>query len=211
MVEKELDSMGLPFMAKATGPPWLPGPVAEARKWAYWAQWFFALFALVYFIVGVLSLVFLNPFGFYTIVTAVVYVLILYLMRTSFFGALDQGKFREAHDKLFIFMILGIIFGLIPGILLLLAYLKMQPVFQPNYQPYPAGQYQPGQAPPPQAQYQAPPPQAPLEPQPPAQPSPPAAAAQPQEPHKTDMVKCKKCGVQYPAFMRTCPNCNEPR
>ncbi|MFP4170528.1 MAG: hypothetical protein ACLFUV_05870, partial [Methanomassiliicoccales archaeon] len=28
---------------------------------------------------------------------------------------------------------------------------------------------------------------------------------------KHEMVKCKNCGVQYPAFMRTCPNCGEPR
>ena len=26
-----------------------------------------------------------------------------------------------------------------------------------------------------------------------------------------ERVRCKKCGVQYPSFMRTCPNCNEPR
>jgi hypothetical protein len=209
MVENELDSMNLPFLAKANGPPWLPGPVAEARKLAYWAQWFFVLFALVYFIAGVVSLIFFNPFAFYAIATAIVYVLLLYLMRSSFFGAVDQGNFREAHDKLLIFMILGIIFGLIPGILLLLAYLKMQPVFQPNYQPYPEGQYQTGPASP-QQQYQAPPSQAPPAQQPPTQQAPPAAPAQP-EPQKTDMVKCKKCGVQYPAFMRTCPNCNEPR
>jgi uncharacterized OB-fold protein len=25
------------------------------------------------------------------------------------------------------------------------------------------------------------------------------------------MIKCNKCGVQYPAFMHACPNCNEPK
>lgn len=210
MVENELDSMNLPFIAKAAGPPWLPGPVAEARKLTYWAQWVMVVLGLAFFISGIVALVFHNPaYGIYGIATAVVYALLLFLMKSSFFGAVDQGRFREAHDKLLIFMILGIIFMLVPGLIMLIAYIRMNEVFAPNYQPYPAGQYQAG-APPPQQQpqYQAPPPQqAPAAPQPPAQE---AAAAQPEQ-RKADMVKCKKCGVQYPAFMRTCPNCNEPR
>jgi hypothetical protein len=96
--------------------------------------------------------------------------------------------------------------------MLLIAYLRIKDVFQPNYQPYPSGQYQVGQAQAPPQQYQAPPQQGPPAPAPPqpveAQPMP--HATQP-EPHKAEMVKCKKCSVQYPAFMRTCPNCNEPR
>ena len=37
----------------------------------------------------------------------------------------------------------------------------------------------------------------------------PAATTTPR--HHTDMVKCKKCGASYPAFMHACPNCNEPK
>jgi uncharacterized OB-fold protein len=28
---------------------------------------------------------------------------------------------------------------------------------------------------------------------------------------RAEMIKCKNCGVQYPAFMRNCPNCGAPR
>jgi hypothetical protein len=211
-MEQELDSMNLPFLAKSVAPPWLPAPVAEARRIAYWAQWLMLLIGVAFLISGVIQLV-LSIFvsGGYILACGIVNLLLVYLMKSTFFDAVDLGKFREASDKLVIWMILALLFGVIGGVMLLIAYLRIKDVFQPNYQPYPSGQYQVGQAQAPPQQYTAPQP-APVAPVPPqpseAQPMP--HATQP-EPHKAEMVKCKKCAVQYPAFMRTCPNCNEPR
>ena len=212
-MEQQLDSMNLSFLAKSTAPPWLPAPVAEARKIAWWAQWLMMLIGLAFVISGVVQIVFSGfVFGGYTLAAGIINFLLVFLMKTTFFDAVDLGKFKDATDKLLIWMILGLVFGVIGGLMLLIAYLRIKDVFQPNYQPYPSGQYQVGQAQAPPQQYQAPPQQGPPAPAPPppveAQPMP--HQTQP-EPHKAEMVKCKKCGVQYPAFMRTCPNCNEPR
>ncbi len=213
-MEQQLDSMNLSFLAKSVAPPWLPAPVAEARKIAWWAQWLMLLIGLAFVISGVVQIVFNGlVFGSYSLAAGIINFLLVFLMKTTFFDAVDLGKFREATDKLLIWMILGLIFGVIGGLMLLIAYLRIRDVFQPNYQPYPSGQYQVGQAQAPPQQYQAPPQQG--APAPPAPPQPSEAQPMPHEtqpePHKAEMVKCKKCGVQYPAFMRTCPNCNEPR
>jgi hypothetical protein len=210
-MEQELDSMNLPFLAKGVAPPWLPAPVAEARRIAYWAQWLMLLIGAAFLISGVIQLV-LSIFvsGGYILACGIVNLLLVYLMKSTFFDAVDLGKFREASDKLVIWMVIGLIFGVIGGVMLLIAYLRIKDVFQPNYQPYPSGQYQVGQAQAPPQQYTAPQ-AAPVAPVPqPIEAQPMPHATQP-EPHKAEMVKCKKCGVQYPAFMRTCPNCNEPR
>jgi hypothetical protein len=211
-MEHELDSMNLSFTAKSTAPPWLPAPVAEARKLAWWAQWLMLLIGLAFVISGVVQIVFSGfVFGGYTLAAGIINFLLVFLMKTTFFDAVDLGKFKEATDKLLIWMILGLVFGVIGGLMLLIAYLRIKDVFQPNYQPYPSGQYQVGQAQAPPQQFQAPPQQGPPAPAPaPVEAQPMPHATQP-EPHKAEMVKCKKCGVQYPAFMRTCPNCNEPR
>ncbi|MCX6652746.1 MAG: hypothetical protein NT137_05270 [Methanomassiliicoccales archaeon] len=191
----------------------MPASAAEARKLAYWAQWICLLFGIIWLVYGIIDLILWSRFGlglgWYGIVGAAVNIVTVFMLKKTVFDAIDQGRFREANDKMLIWAILTIIFGLLGGIFLLLAYLKMNEVFQPNYQPYPAGQYQAapqGQPQPPQPASQ-PAPQAPQPaPVPPPQPQQPAS----QQKH-AEMVKCKKCGVQYPAFMRTCPNCNEPR
>ncbi|HSV42370.1 MAG TPA: hypothetical protein VLH13_03045, partial [Methanomassiliicoccales archaeon] len=85
---------------------------------------------------------------------------------------------------------------------------KLQEVFQTPYQQY---QAQPGQAQGPQQHYQQAPPQYQQPPQQYQQAPPPAAPVEERKPQKVDMVKCKNCGVQYPAFMHHCPNCNTPR
>ncbi len=210
-MEQELDSMNLSFLAKSVAPPWLPAPVAEARKIAWWAQWLMLLIGLAFVIGGIVNMILSGfIFGSYSLAAGIINLLLVFVMKTTFFDAVDLGKFKDAADKLLIWTILGLIFGVLGGIMLLIAYLRIRNVFQPNYQPYPTGQYQVGQAQAPPQQYQAPP-------QPAAQPAPAPPApveaqpAPPHEAHKAEMVKCKKCGVQYPAFMRTCPNCNEPR
>ncbi len=49
---------------------------------------------------------------------------------------IDQRKYKEAKDKTLIWMVIGFIFGgLIPGILLLLAYIKYDEVIRLSQQP----------------------------------------------------------------------------
>lgn len=213
-----------PFLAASTGPPWLPASVAEARKIAYWGQLIYFLFFFITLVFGVITLIFGSwSYGFYLLASAIVNIIIVFLLKSTVFDAIDQGRFNEASDRLLIWGILGIFFGILPGIFLIIAFLKIQEVFQPQYQPYPP--QQPGQQPQYQAQYQQPPQPAPQYQQPPApsqyEPARPQTPAQPQstpnaesrqaKKPKHEMVKCGNCGVQYPAFMRTCPNCGEPR
>jgi predicted PurR-regulated permease PerM len=150
----------------------------------------------------------------YFIISAVVLAFLFYMMVKTVFEPLDQGKFREASDKLLIWGILGLIFLVIPGIFLLLAYVRLQEVFQPQYQQYPTQYYQQPQQYPQKApaagQHQAPPQQAPQQHQAPV-PAPVAPAPEAPQQQRSEMIKCKNCGVQYPAFMRNCPNCGAPR
>jgi hypothetical protein len=199
----------LPFLASEQGPPWLPAAAAESRKLVYWAQLGLLVIGVIGILYGIVNLAwwgFHGLWGFYYIIGGVVDLLLVFMLNESFFKPLDAGRFKEASDKLLIWLILGLVFLILGGLILLFAYMKLQEVFQPQYQPYPTGQYQgaPPQQPP--AGQAAPPPQAP-----PAQPAPPAPQPTSEEHKKAEMVKCKKCGVMYPAFMRTCPNCNEPR
>jgi hypothetical protein len=193
----------LPFMPKPMGPPWLPASVAEARKWAYWS----VLIAFLILIVEVIVVIFLALFYigmiFFIIGPVVITIVILFLIKMTVFDPLDQGKFKDANIFMLIWGILGL-FSLF-GILMLIGFLKLQDVFSPQYQQYQAQPGQVGQVPPQQSQYQAPPQQpapAPVAPQ--EQPAPHAQ-------NKVEMVKCTKCGVQYPAFMHHCPNCNQQR
>jgi hypothetical protein len=214
----------IPFIASSNGPPWLPAAAAEARKFAYWGQIVALIFFVLMLLWGFVTLITLSVFGLeifwgvFYIVIAIVDILILWLLKTTVFDAIDQGRFKEASDRLIIWGILGIILGgVIVGLLLLLAWIKLQEVFQVPYQQYqPQPYYQaPPQQPPQQyqqpQQYQAPPQYQQQAPPPQYQQAPPAPVPPAQETHKADMVKCKNCGVQYPAFMRNCPNCGAPR
>jgi hypothetical protein len=119
--------------------------------------------------------------------------------------------------------IIGLFAGLIPGILIILGYVRMQEVFQPQYQQYrpqsatvapPQQGQQPQGAP--QQSYQ-PPAHQPVQQQDQMQTlraglkDDQAQAEQKKKDQKTEMIKCSKCGVQYPSFMHACPNCNEPK
>jgi hypothetical protein len=204
---EQLDKLNLSFMAKEPGPAWLPASASEARRLAYWGQWVALFWGVLLLIEGIIDLFMWTGFHFgtawYTLIAAVINLVAVFVLKGMFFDNLDAGRFKEGRDNLLIWAVLTLVFGILAGIFLLLAYLKLNEVFQPNYQPYPAGQYQ--VAPQQQPQQQPAPASAP-------QPAPPAPTPEPtQQPKHTEMVKCKKCGVQYPAFMRTCPNCNEPR
>lgn len=214
----------IPYMANPVGPPWLPASVAEARKLAYWAQLIAGVLAALFFIVGIVNLLVWDRFlGMFYIVDAIIAVAFAVLLKGMLFDILDQGKFKEASERMLILGIVGLFAAAIPGILLILGYVRMQEVFQPQYQ-----QYHPQNAtvaPPPQGQQQqAPAPQ--YQQQTYQQPAPQqdqmqtlregikedqAQAEQKKKDQKTEMIKCSKCGVQFPSFMHACPNCNEPK
>ena len=222
------DMSSIPFLVSPNGPAWLPAAAKDARQFAYWGQLIMIVMFLLSVIVAIFSFaVGAWPSGVYMLISAIVIAFLFYMIGKSVFEPLDQGRFKEASDHLIIWGIIGLIFGgVIVGILLLIAFVRLQEVFPPQYQQYPTQYYQqpqqyPQQAPPvqqpqgsqqyqgqyqapvQQPQYQAPPPAAP--------PVAPAPAQESQPPSRAEMIKCKNCGVQYPAFMRNCPNCGTPR
>jgi hypothetical protein len=220
----------LPYMANPVGPPWLPASVAEARKLDYWAQIIAGVLGVLLIVVGIINLlVWDRGLGVFYIIDAIIALAFAVLLKGMLFDIIDQGKFKEASDRTLILGIIGLFAGGIPGILLILAYVRMQEVFQPQYQQYQpqnATVAPPQQAPqqPAQGQYQ----QQPVYQQPAPQYQQPqqqdqmqtlregikqdqAAAEQKKKDQKTEMIKCSKCGVQFPSFMHACPNCNEPK
>jgi hypothetical protein len=206
----------IPFLASSSGPAWLPAAARDARQFAYWGQLITGVMFIVAVIMAIISFATASwASGVYFIFAAAVLAFLFYLMGKTVFEPLDQGKFREASDKLLIWGILGLVFLVIPGIFLLLAFVRLQEVFQPQYQQYPTQYYQQPQQYPQRpaapAQYQAPQQRpAPQQQAPAPAPVAPAPEHAPQ-PQRSEMIKCKNCGVQYPAFMRNCPNCGAPR
>jgi len=196
------------FLASENGPPWLPASVAEARKLVYIGQLFALIFALIALVVGVISIIIGNlGSGISSLISAGLGIVLLLMLKDQVFANLDQGRFKQASDSLLIWTVVGFFVWVIPGLIMLFGFLKIQEIFQPQYQQYQAQQYQVAQEP--QAQ-QAPPAQpAPAQPAT-EQPVPQPAPAEHHE-KKVEMAKCRKCGVNFPAFMHNCPNCNEPR
>jgi hypothetical protein len=218
----------LPYMANPVGPPWLPASVAEARKLAYWAQIIAGVLGALMLIVGIVNLlVWDRGLGVFYIIDAIIALAFAYFLKGMLFDVIDQGKFKEASDRMLILGIVGLVAAVIPGILLILGYVRMQEVFQPQYQQYrpqnatvappqqapqqPApAQYQPAYQQPAQ-QYQQPQQQDQMQTLRDGIKQDQATAEQKKKDQKTEMIKCSKCGVQFPSFMHACPNCNEPK
>ncbi|KAF5071144.1 hypothetical protein DSECCO2_215500 [anaerobic digester metagenome] len=196
------------FLASENGPPWLPASVAEARKLVYIGQLFALIFTLIALLAGVISILVGNlGGGISSLVAAGLGIVLLLMLKNQVFANLDQGRFKQASDSLLIWTIVGFFVYVIPGLIMLFGFLKLQDIFQPQYQQYQAQQYQVAPEPP----QQAPPAPQPA-PQPaPAAPEQPATAPAEHKDKKVEMAKCRKCGVNFPAFMHNCPNCNEPR
>jgi len=200
------------FLASENGPPWLPASVAEARKLVYIGQLFALIFTLIALLAGVISIITGNlGGGISSLVAAGLGVVLLFMLKDQVFANLDQGRFKQASDSLLIWTIVGFFVYVIPGLIMLFGFLKLQDIFQPQYQQYQAQQYQVAQEQPQQA---------PPAPQPAPQPAPAQPAPAPEQPAQTpaehkdkkvELAKCRKCGVNFPAFMHNCPNCNEPR
>jgi hypothetical protein len=196
----------IPFMPKEAGSPWLPASVAEARKFAYYG----VVATLIILVIEVVLLVF-SLFGgpgallFSGVTGLILGVLIVVLSKPTLFDPIDQGKFKDANIMFLVWGILGLVVMIVPGILILIGFMKLQDVFSPQYQQYQSQQGQVAKEQP-KADAQA----QPMAPQPDV-PAAPAVEQKPEAQQKVEMVRCKKCNVSYPAFMHHCPNCNEPR
>ncbi len=214
-------------------PPWLPPQAKEARSHVFWAQivsfieipisvFLTILLLYYYFRYSSPSFVRINPnaaslasaffaFAMYFIAIVIVSVLELAFIRVHVSNPIDSGKFVVAEERAVLWGVLSILFGLIPGIMLIASAMSLRelnkhatsvkeiPAEAANGQP-PSGPAPPGG----EAKKPVQPPQTPAK-----QPQPfsvPAASKQ-----HSDMVKCKKCGASYPAFMHSCPSCNEPK
>jgi len=216
------------LIAGSAVPPWLPRDAQDARKFAYVAQLMFLLMAFVWFIIGIaLAAIGLSHgtgssigIGIFGIVMALVCGISGLFLKKSVIDEIDHGRFHDARANSMIWLIIGIAGFAIPTVLLILTYMKLSEAISPqapNYAPYAQGtvvaqapqyqqQYQqPAQPAAPAAQQAAPPQQLYYQPSPA-----PAQAPQGQD-HKYQMMKCKKCGVQFPAFMTNCPNCGSPK
>ncbi|NLI74227.1 MAG: hypothetical protein GX369_05610 [Euryarchaeota archaeon] len=213
----------IPYLAKNTGPDWLPVSAAQGRQFAYWGQLVLLLMAVVLFMGSAYAIVSGSySAGAYMLIAGIVDLILYAMMSSTVFAPLDQGRFREASDRLLIWGVLGLLFSVLGGLVLLAAYVKLQDVFQPQYQQYPPGQYYD------MPHYQQP--QYYSAPSPHQFPSKvddisevidetaseksiyeSKAEPEPQPSHKSEMTKCKNCQVQYPSFMMNCPNCGAPR
>ncbi len=187
------------FLASENGPAWLPASVADARKLVYIGQLFALIFSAIALLAGIIAIISGElGGGIYSLVAAGLGVVVLLMVKGNVFANLDQGRFKQASDALLVWTIVGFFVYIIPGLIMLFGFLKLQEIFQPQYQQY---QAQPAQSVP-----------APEPPAPQPQSVPPEGApVQEHKEKKVEMTKCRKCGVNYPAFMHNCPNCNEPR
>ncbi len=199
------------FLASENGPAWLPASVAEARKLVYIGQLFALIFSAIALLAGIIAIISDQlGGGIYSLVAAGLGIVVLLMVKGNVFANLDQGRFKQASDALLVWTIVGFFVYIIPGLIMLFGFLKLQEIFQPQYQQY---QAQPAQSVPAHEQPSpVPPASVPEPPAPQPQSVPPEGGpAQEHKEKKVEMTKCRKCGVNYPAFMRNCPNCNEPR
>jgi len=123
--------MALEFLADGEVPPWLPSGVGEARRLAYAGQYACFFLSLIFAAGGVL----LTLFGRTSLGLALILIFLLgmgitYLLKESFFDLLDAGETRKAEPRLFLWAVLGLFVGLIPGALLLFACLRLQEALQ---------------------------------------------------------------------------------
>ena len=219
------------LIAGSAVPPWLPRDAQDARKFAYWAQILFLLMGFVWFVIGISSAAiglfshgtgFNIGFGIFGIVMALVCGISGLLLKKSVIDEIDHGRFHDAKTNSMIWLIIGIAGFALPTILLILVSMKLSEAISPqapNYAPYAQGtvvaqapQYQPPvQTAEPATQQTAPTQQLYYQPAPAYQPAPVPAQAPAGQEHKYQMIKCKKCGVQFPAFMTNCPNCGSSK
>ncbi|HRU11795.1 MAG TPA: hypothetical protein P5189_04470, partial [Methanomassiliicoccales archaeon] len=132
------------FLASENGPAWLPASVAEARKLVYIGQLFALIFSAIALLAGIIAII-SGEFGggIYSLVAAGLGVVVLLMVKGNVFANLDQGRFKQASDALLVWTIVGFFVYIIPGLIMLFGFLKLQEIFQPQYQQY---QAQPAQS-----------------------------------------------------------------
>jgi hypothetical protein len=175
---------------------------------------FLIIFILVA-IAQILVLVALASLGFvgFAVVGAIfpilafVISLLIWMQISEIKRLVDAGQYDAAKSKTLIWMILGFIFGVILGIILLIAYLKFDPVINWQRQQHMGGQ------PPAQGGWNAPPPAQAAWSAPPAAPPPataPVAAAPPPAPTGGTCPRCGKPATWVAQYNRWyCYSCQQ--
>ena len=98
-------------------------------------------------IAGIFGAIFALP----TVIAAIFWI-IFYMSCKSISAMVDARQYEQAKSKTLLWMILGFIFGFLPGILLLIAYLKFDALINASRAQGYVAPPPPGQAPPPQTQ-----------------------------------------------------------
>ena len=91
----------IPYLAKRAGPEWLPAAAAQGRQFSLWGQLALLFMTAVLLIAGIAS-IFSRGYsiGAYALIAGIVNLLIYAMMPNTVFAPLDQGRFREASDRL---------------------------------------------------------------------------------------------------------------
>ncbi|HOE53330.1 MAG TPA: hypothetical protein PKO24_06830, partial [Methanomassiliicoccales archaeon] len=127
------------FLASENGPAWLPASVTEARKLVYIGQLFALIFSAIALLAGIIAIISGElGGGIYSLVAAGLGVVVLLMVKGNVFANLDQGRFKQASDALLVWTIVGFFVYIIPGLIMLFGFLKLQEIFQPQYQQYQA-------------------------------------------------------------------------
>jgi hypothetical protein len=223
------------FFTSEETPPWLPPAARDARNHAFWAQ----IVALIeipaavvlsivlfyyYFKFSAPGYVIVNPgaasyattylwSAVYLIAVVFVCILEVAFIKLHVTAYIDTGHFSSAEERAIVWGIISILFGVLPGVFLIASAIRLrstsvpmpqsavetaestvreaqQPAVAQERPPVQKTKFQDSQAR--TQQYTVPPATATTK-------------------HHADMVKCKKCGASFPAFMHSCPNCNEPK
>ena len=152
-------------------PMGLPPKVAEARRFAHWGKLAFLLMALIFLMLAgweMMTMMFWHhgyfPIGiFYYGIAMLVAFVGAYMTQTTIVRLIDQGRFSDARNSTLIWMILGFIFGVLPGLMLLLAFINLDETTAPAPPP-PVQAPQPAQVQPAQPYVPPPPPPTPSSP-----------------------------------------------
>lgn len=118
--------MALEFLAGRGVPPWLPRGVGEARRLAFVGQHACFIVSLA-FAAGCVAALLTGRVAFGALLAAIcaLGLGITYLMKSAFFDAMDEGRAKEAAPRLLACAVFSFLVGLVPGIILLFSYVRL--------------------------------------------------------------------------------------
>jgi hypothetical protein len=123
--------MALEFLADGAVPPWLTNGSGEARRLAFAGQYACFFFSLIFIAGGIFLLLFgRTTYGGAAIAVGLLGLAVTYMLKESFFDRLDGGDVKGAEPRLLLWAVLGLFVGLVPGALLLFAYVRLQEALQ---------------------------------------------------------------------------------